>query len=174
MGRIYVPEVLRGPHFLAGFQLRTNLRLDLALRFLNMVTSPHKTAVCLVFEASRRILLTLKDSPDCAWPTKDNLSLVNLQSTGLGTVFVFFVFFCCAGHRRCTCALSSCSERGYSLGAVLRLLTAVAFLVVACRLETVQLSLVVVQGLSCPQLVEPSETRIQTCVPYIGWQILYH
>ena len=58
-----------------------------------MVTSPHKTAVCLVFEASRRILLTLKDSPDCAWPTKDNLSLVNLQSTGLGTGFLFFLFF---------------------------------------------------------------------------------
>ena len=94
IGRIYVPEVLRGPHFLAGFQLGTNLRLDLALRFLHMATSPHKAAVCLVFEASRRILLTLKDSPDCAWPTEDNLSSVNLQSTGLGTVFFFFG---CAG-----------------------------------------------------------------------------
>ena len=131
IGRIYVPEVLRGPHFLAGFQLGTNLRLDLALRFLHMATSPHKAAVCLVFEASRRILLTLKDSPDCAWPTEDNLSSVNLPSTGLGTVFFFLAVL---GHRRCTCALSSCSERGYSSVAVLRLLTAVAFLVVACGL----------------------------------------
>ena len=68
-----------------------------------MVTSPHKTAVCLVFEASRRILLTLKDSPDCAWPTKDNLSLVNLQSTGLGTVF--FCFLLCWSSSLHVCSL---------------------------------------------------------------------
>ena len=129
IGRIYFQAVLRGPHFLAGFHLGTNLRLDLALRFLHMATSPHKMAVCLVFEASRRILLILKDSPDCAWPTKDNLSLANLQSTGLGTVVVG-----CAASSLLPCALSSRSEQGCSSVAVHGLLIAVAFLVVACRL----------------------------------------
>ena len=133
IGRIYFPAVLRGPHFLAGFHLGTNLRLDLALRFLHMATSPHKMAVCLVLEASRRILLILKDSPNCAWPTQDNLSLANLQSTGLGTVVVAVVVGC-AGSSLLPCALSSRSEQGCSSVAMHGLLIAVAFLIVACRL----------------------------------------
>ena len=51
-----------------------------------------------------------------------NLSLVNLQSTGLGTGF-----FGCAGSSLLY-ALSSFSEQGDSLVAVNRLLAAVVFL----------------------------------------------
>ena len=47
-------------------------------------------------------------------------------------------------------------------------------LIVACRLQWVRASVVVVYGISCPRHVGSSETKDGSNVPSIGRQILNH
>lgn len=72
-------------------------------------------------------------------------------SINLKKIYLFFV----------GCGLSLVvRSRGYSLAALPRLLIVVAGL--CCRARALG------HGLSCPQHVESSQTKDQTCVPYTG------